>query len=61
MLRAAFANILNDELLLDEAKKRKIDIGYTSPDEINQIITSMYEAPPAAIQLVKQLLGDQAQ
>lgn len=60
-LRTAFANILKDDQLLEEARKRKIDIGYTSPDEINQIITSMYQAPPAAIQLVKQLLGDQAQ
>jgi len=60
-LRAAFADILNDHLLLEEAKKRKIEIGYTSPDEINEIITSIYEAPPAAIQLVKQFLGDTTQ
>ena len=61
MLRAAFANILKNDLLLDEAKKRKMDIGYTSPEEIDQIITSMHQAPPAAILLVKQLIGDQAQ
>lgn len=60
-LRAAFANTLKDELLLDEAKKRKIDIEYTSPEEIDQIITRMHQAPPTAILLVKQLLGDQAQ
>ncbi len=60
-LRTAFANILKDELLLEEAKKRKIDIGYTSPEEIAEIIASMHQAPPAAIQLVKQLLGDQPQ
>lgn len=58
-LRAAFAKVLTDELLLEEAKKRKIDIGYTSPEEIDEIITSMYQAPPDAIQLVKKLLGDQ--
>lgn len=60
-MRTAFVNVLKDDLLLEEAKKRQIDIDYTSPAEIEQIIESMYQAPPDAIELVKSMLGDQAQ
>lgn len=60
-LRNAFANVLKDEQLLEEARKRRVDIAYTSPQEIETIIASMYEAPPDAIALVKSMVGDQAQ
>ncbi len=60
-LRAAFADVLKDEALLAEASKRQLDVEYTSPAEIEEIISRMYEAPESAIELVRQLLGDQAQ
>ena len=60
-LRNAISNVLKDDLLVEEAAKRKLDIEYTGPDEIEQIITKMYSAPPDVIAAVKKVLGDQVQ
>ena len=60
-MRSAFASVLKDDALLQEAGTRRLEIDYTSPEEISEIIASMYEASPATVEFVKQFLGDQGQ
>lgn len=61
MLRDAFLATLQDKQFLDEAEKRRLDINYTSPEDMMAIIKQMYAAPPAVVSDIKKLLGDQLQ
>ena len=60
-MRSVFVSVLKGDALLQEAAKRRLEIDYTSPEEISEIIASMYEASPATVEFVKQFLGDQGQ
>jgi tripartite-type tricarboxylate transporter receptor subunit TctC len=61
ILREAFLATLQDKQFLEDAEKRRLEINYTSPDEIMRIIQQMYAAPPSVVGRIKDLLGDQNQ
>jgi len=61
ILEEAFLATLQDKQFLDEAEKRRLDINYTSPEEIRKIIKQMYSVSPSIVAEVKKMLGDQVQ
>ena len=52
ILRDAFANVLKDKELLAEAKKGKMTIDYTSPDDALKVVNEVLSQPP---DIVKEL------
>jgi tripartite-type tricarboxylate transporter receptor subunit TctC len=55
-LRKAFADALADPDLIAEAAKMKMDMTYRPPDQLERLVASLYEAPPALIETVKKLV-----
>jgi tripartite-type tricarboxylate transporter receptor subunit TctC len=49
ILREAFANVLKDKELLAEAKKGKMTIDYTSPDDALKVINEVLSQPPDVV------------
>ncbi len=59
VLRKAFADTLNDPKLLAEARKMKLPVSYTSPEEITAIIREMAATRPELKQKVAGIAGVQ--
>jgi tripartite-type tricarboxylate transporter receptor subunit TctC len=55
-MRKAFAEALADPNLIEEAARMKMDMTYRPPDALERLVASLYEAPPALIETVKQLV-----
>ena len=57
IFRAAFAKTINDPELLAEAKRRKIDIEYTSGEELDRLAKSVIIKDAELIDRMKKLLS----
>ena len=55
-MRQAFAAALQDPELIAEAAKMKMDMSYRPPERLEQLVTALYETPPALIETVKKLV-----
>jgi tripartite-type tricarboxylate transporter receptor subunit TctC len=55
-MRNAFAAAVKDPDLLAEAKRRKLDMTYHSPAQLQALLAKLYKTPPATIAAVKKLL-----
>src|SRR3984893_3089143 len=55
-MRKAFAETLQDPALLAEATRMKMDMSYRPPDDLERLVTGLYETPPDLIETVKKLV-----
>jgi tripartite-type tricarboxylate transporter receptor subunit TctC len=55
-LRKAFADAVADPDLIAEAARIKMDMTYRSPERLERLVASLYEAPPTLIETVKKLV-----
>ncbi|MBI2533116.1 MAG: hypothetical protein HYW03_13045 [Deltaproteobacteria bacterium] len=58
MLRDSFARVLKDEELLAEAKKGRMEVGYTSGEELETLIKEVLDQPPEVIEQARKILGN---
>ena len=56
VLRKAFADTLSDPELIAEAARMKLDMTYRPPGELERLVASLYETPPAMIEAIKKLV-----
>jgi tripartite-type tricarboxylate transporter receptor subunit TctC len=56
IMRKAFADALQDPALLAEAARMKMDMSYRPPDQLERLVTQLYETPPELIETVKKLV-----
>jgi tripartite-type tricarboxylate transporter receptor subunit TctC len=59
IMRKAIANAAHDPDLLAEAANIKMDMTYTPPDRLAQLVTDLYKTPPQIIETVKALLPNE--
>jgi tripartite-type tricarboxylate transporter receptor subunit TctC len=59
ILRAAFTKVLTDPAVIEEAKKRKLDIEPATGEELQGLAKEVITQPPAVVERVKQILGEQ--
>jgi tripartite-type tricarboxylate transporter receptor subunit TctC len=59
ILRKAIAAAVRDPDLVAEATAIKMDMTYTAPDRLEQLVGKLYETPPAVIEKVKALLPNE--
>lgn len=57
IMRESFARTINDPELLAEAKRRRIDIEYTSGEELEKLSKEVIVKDPELIDRMKKLLG----
>jgi tripartite-type tricarboxylate transporter receptor subunit TctC len=57
-LRDAFAKTLKDPELLAEAKKARMEVEYTTGEELESLIKDVLDQPPEVIDQAKKLLGN---
>ena len=58
ILRDSFARVLKDEELLAEAKKGRMEVGYTSGEELETLIKEVLDQPPEVIEQARKILGN---
>lgn len=58
ILRESFAKVLKDPELLAEAKKGRMDVEYTSGEELETLITEVLDQPPEVIAQARKILGN---
>ena len=58
-LRQAFSQMMKDEDFVNDAAKRKLDLDFTPGEDIQTLISLMYQASPADIEKVRRVVGDQ--
>ena len=56
IIRKAFAEALQDPALLAEASRMKMDMSYRPPDQLERLVTQLYETPPDLIDTIKKLV-----
>jgi tripartite-type tricarboxylate transporter receptor subunit TctC len=56
VMRNALAKAAHDPDLLAEAGTIKMDMSFTPPDRLEQLISKLYETPPSVVETVKKLL-----
>ncbi|HWP60241.1 MAG TPA: tripartite tricarboxylate transporter substrate-binding protein [Candidatus Acidoferrales bacterium] len=56
ILRAAYAKALKDPDLLEEAKKRRWEVDYIEPEELERLAKEVIEQPPEIVTRIKELL-----
>jgi tripartite-type tricarboxylate transporter receptor subunit TctC len=56
VMRKAIAQAAHDPDLLAEAASIKMDMTYTPPEHLEQLVANLYKTPPAVIETVKALL-----
>jgi tripartite-type tricarboxylate transporter receptor subunit TctC len=56
IMRKAMADAVRDPKLIAEAQKMKLDMTYTPPEQIEQLLARLYETPPAMIEAVRKLI-----
>jgi tripartite-type tricarboxylate transporter receptor subunit TctC len=59
VMRKAIADAAHDPDLVAEAATMKMDMTYTAPDRLEQLVGKLYETPPAVIEKVKALLPNE--
>jgi tripartite-type tricarboxylate transporter receptor subunit TctC len=59
IMRKAIADAVRDPELVAEAAAIKMDMTYTAPDRLEQLIGKLYATPPAVIEKVKALLPNE--
>jgi tripartite-type tricarboxylate transporter receptor subunit TctC len=57
ILRESFMRTLNDPELLADAKRRRIDIEYTSGEELDRLAKEVITKDTEVIERMKKLLG----
>jgi hypothetical protein len=55
-MRKAIADTVRDPELATEATSLKMDMSYTAPERLQQLVADLYKTPPAVIEAVKALL-----
>jgi tripartite-type tricarboxylate transporter receptor subunit TctC len=56
ILRQAIAAAAKDPELVAEAKKIDLDMAYRAPQDLERLVTNLYDTPPEMIELVKKLI-----
>src|SRR5262245_15125473 len=56
IVRKAFAATLQDPALIAETTRIKMDMTYRPPEDLERLVASLYETPPAVIETVKKLV-----
>jgi tripartite-type tricarboxylate transporter receptor subunit TctC len=56
IMRKAIADAVRDPELAAEATSLKMDMTYTPPERLQQLVADLYKTPPAVIEAVKALL-----
>ncbi|HEV8344677.1 MAG TPA: tripartite tricarboxylate transporter substrate-binding protein [Candidatus Binatia bacterium] len=59
ILRDAFTKVVTDPAVVEEAKKRKLDIEPATGEELQTLAKEVITQPPAVIERVKKVLGDE--
>ena len=59
IMRKAIADAAHDPDLLAEAATIKMDMTYTAPDHLAQLVADLYKTPPNIIETVKALLPNE--
>jgi tripartite-type tricarboxylate transporter receptor subunit TctC len=59
IMRKAIADAAHDPDLLAEAANIKMDMTYTPPDRLAQLVADLYKTPPKIIETVKTLLPNE--
>jgi tripartite-type tricarboxylate transporter receptor subunit TctC len=59
IMRKAIADAAHDPDLLAEAANLKMDMTYTPPDQLAQLVADLYKTPPNIIETVKALLPNE--
>jgi tripartite-type tricarboxylate transporter receptor subunit TctC len=59
IMRKAMADAARDPELVAEATAIKMDMTYTAPDRLEQLVGKLYETPPTVIEKVKALLPNE--
>jgi tripartite-type tricarboxylate transporter receptor subunit TctC len=59
IMRKAIADAAHDPDLLAEAAGIKMDMSFTPPDRLAQLVTDLYKTPPQIIETVKALLPNE--
>jgi tripartite-type tricarboxylate transporter receptor subunit TctC len=59
IMRKAIADAAHDPDLLAEAANIKMDMTYTPPDRLAQLVSDLYKTPPSIIETVKALLPNE--
>ena len=57
ILREAFAKALKDPALLAEAKKARMDVEYTSGEELESLIKEVLDQPPEVVEQAKKFMA----
>jgi tripartite-type tricarboxylate transporter receptor subunit TctC len=58
ILRESFAKTLQDPELLADAKKSKLDVEYTSGEELEALIKDVLDQPPEVVAQARKILGN---
>jgi tripartite-type tricarboxylate transporter receptor subunit TctC len=59
IMRKAIAEAVHDPELVAEAATIKMDMTYTPPERLEQLVAKLYQTPPAVIETVKSLLPNE--
>jgi tripartite-type tricarboxylate transporter receptor subunit TctC len=59
VMRKAVAGAVRDPDLVADAAAMKLDMTYTPPDHLEQLVARLYATPPAVIETVKALLPNE--
>src|SRR6185503_18822675 len=57
-LRESFVKVLKDPELLTEARKARMEVDYTSGEELEALIKDVLDQPPEVVDQAKKLLGN---
>ena len=58
ILRESFAKVLKDEELLAEARKAKMDVDYSSGEELETLVKEVLDQPREVIEQARKILGN---
>ena len=58
ILRESFAKVLKDEELLGEARKGKMDVDYSSGEELETLVKEVLDQPREVIEQARKILGN---
>jgi tripartite-type tricarboxylate transporter receptor subunit TctC len=56
VMRKAFAETAHDPELVAEADRLKLDMTYRSPQDLERLVTNLYDTPPEMVETVKKLV-----
>jgi tripartite-type tricarboxylate transporter receptor subunit TctC len=58
ILRESFRSVMKDAELLAEAKKSRMDVEYTSGEELESLLKEVLSQPPEVIEQARKILGN---